>query len=100
MIWMSSLRLVTCCVPLQLVYTGFIKHILWRPSIRPLIIYSSQLFNQHCILQSTILTLKWPMCADVPLNQIKTKKNQTHDLACYRLPHVLIYPIMYQLVLE
>ena len=28
-------------------------------------------FNQHCILQSTILALKWPMCADVPLNHIK-----------------------------
>ena len=30
-------------------------------------------FNQHCILQTTILALKWPMCADVPLNHIKIK---------------------------
>ena len=51
-------------------FTGFIKHIFYGG----LKIYSSQLgFNQHCILQTTILALKWPMCADVPLNHIKIK---------------------------
>ena len=32
-------------------------------------------FNQICIVQTTILALKWPMCADVPLNHIKIKSN-------------------------
>ena len=36
-------------------------------------------FNQHCILQTTILALKWPMRADVPLNHIKIKSNQASD---------------------
>ena len=55
-------------------FTGFIKHIFYGDRLfGGLKIYSSQL-----VLISTAFyyfALKWPMCADVPLNHIKIKSN-------------------------